>query len=104
VYADFTELRKGVPLRLGNLDVELWDAARQLFTKANVKRIAIRNVTLAADRLLEADSQLDLWQTPSPSVQRETELQGALDCIAARWGKKGVQRGRRGQQTTLAAR
>ena len=101
VYADFTELRKGVPLRLGNLDVELWDAARQLFTKANVKRIAIRNVTLAVDRLLEADGQLDLWRTPSPIVQRETELQGAIDCIADRWGGKGV---RRGQRTTLAAR
>jgi DNA polymerase-4 len=101
VYADFTELRKGIPLRSGNLDVELWNAARQLFTKANVKRIAIRNVTLAADRLLEADGQLDLWRTPSPVVQRETELQGAIDCIADRWGGKGV---RRGQRTTLAAR
>ena len=98
VYADFTEMCKGVPLRLGNLDVELWDASRQLFTKANVKRIAIRNVTLAADRLLEADGQLDLWQNPSPSVQRETKLQGAIDCIATRWG--GLHRG---QQTTLAA-
>jgi DNA polymerase-4 len=94
VYADFTELRKGVPLRLGNLDVELWDAARQLFTKANVKRIAIRNVTLAADRLLEADGQLDLWRTPSPIAQRETELQGALDRITTRWGGRGMQRGR----------
>ena len=93
VYADFTELRKGVPLRLGNLDVELWDASRQLFTKANVKRIAIRNVTLAADRLLEADGQLDLWQTTSPSVQRETKLQGAIDCITSRWGR--LQRGQR---------
>ena len=101
VYADFTELRKGIPLRSGNLDVELWNAARQLFTKANVKRIAIRNVTLAVDRLLEADGQLDLWRTPSPIVQRETELQGAIDCIADRWEGKGV---RRGQRTTLAAR
>lgn len=98
VYADFTEMRKGVPLRLGNLDVELWDASRQLFIKANVKRIAIRNVTLAADRLLEADGQLDLWQNPSLSVQRETKLQGAIDCIATRWGRL-----QRGQQTTLAA-
>ena len=94
VYADFTELRKGIPLRSGNLDVELWNAARQLFTKANVKRIAIRNVTLAVDRLLEADVQLDLWQIPSPSVQRETELQGALDHITTRWRGKGVRRGR----------
>ena len=101
VYADFTELRKGIPLRSGNLDVELWNAARQLFTKANVKRIAIRNVTLAVDRLLEADVQLDLWQIPSPSVQRETELQGALDHITTRWRGKGVQRG---QRTTLAAK
>jgi DNA polymerase-4 len=99
VYADFTELRKGVPLRLGNLDVELWDASRQLFTKANVKRIAIRNVTLAADRLLEADGQLDLWQIPSPSEQRETKLQGAIDCITSRWGRL-----QRGQRTTLATR
>ncbi len=70
-----------------------------LFTKANVKRIAIRNVTLAADRLLEADGQLDLWQILSPSEQRETKLQGAIDCITSRWGRL-----QRGQRTTLAAR
>ena len=93
VYADFTELRKSVPLRSGNLDVELWDAARQLFIKANVKRIAIRNVALAADRLLEADGQLDLWHTPSEAVRRETNLQSALEGIATRWGRMGVQRG-----------
>ncbi|MCZ6754540.1 MAG: hypothetical protein O7E49_04425, partial [Gemmatimonadetes bacterium] len=106
VYADFTELRKSIPLRSGTLDVDLWDAARQLFTKANVKRIAIRTVGVTADRLLEADGQLDLWQIPSPSVQRETELQDALDRIATRWAGKGVQRGQRGQRgqrTTLAA-
>ncbi len=111
VYVDFTELRKSVALRSGNLDVELWHAARRLFLKANVKRIAIRNMALAADRLLEADGQLDLWRIPSPSVQRETKLQGALDCIATRWGEKARlrgsgaagQQGQQGQQTTLAA-
>ncbi len=97
VYADFTELRKNAPLRSGNLDVELWHAARRLFTKANVKRIAIRNVALAADRLLEADGQLDLWHTPSETVRRATDLQSAIDRITTRWG--GAAR----QRTTLAA-
>lgn len=98
VYADFTEQRKNASLKVGNLDVELWDAARRLFTKANDKRIAIRSLGLAADRFLEADGQLDLWQAPPPEVERETELQRAVDQITTRWGNTGVRRGGGGSQ------
>jgi DNA polymerase-4 len=102
VYADFTELRRQAPLRVGGLDVELWDATRRLFTKTNAKRIAVRAVALAADRLLEADGQLDLWHVPSATERRETVLQGALDHITTRWGTTGVRRGQ-GPARRLAA-
>ena len=95
VYADYTELRRSVSLRAGNLDVELWDVARRLFTKTNSKRIAIRDISLAADRLYEADGQLNLWQEPPAPLRREAVLQGALDRIMTRWGGNGMQRGQR---------
>ena len=96
VYADYTELRRSVALRAGNLDVELWDVTRRLLAKTNSKRIAIRDISLAADRLQEADGQLDIWHEPSASLRRETDLQGALDRISKRWDGTGVRRGRGG--------
>jgi DNA polymerase-4 len=99
-YADYTELHRNVSLLTGNLDVELWEITRRLFTKTNSKRIAIRNIHLAADRLYDADGQLDLWQEPPESIRRETVLQGALDQIVTRWGGNGV---RRGQTNARAA-
>jgi DNA polymerase-4 len=92
-YTDYTEVHRTVSLQTGNLDVELWQVTRQLFAKTNSKRIAIRNIHLAADRLYDADGQLDLWQEPPESIRRETVLQGALDQIVTRWGGNGVRRG-----------
>ena len=45
------------------LDAELWDAARRAFGLANTKRLAVRAVALTLDRLMEAEAQLDLWET-----------------------------------------
>jgi hypothetical protein len=88
---------------VGNLDVELWDAARRAFTQANDKRIAIREIGLMAYHFLQADVQLDLWDDPSTAPdapapgtirdQREEELQHAIDQITTRWGARGVRVG-----------
>ncbi len=63
VYADHTSVARSVPLRAAALDAELWDAARRAFTLANAKRLAVRTVAVTADRLEEADLQLELWGT-----------------------------------------
>jgi len=99
LYADHTTAARTVSLRIGNLDVELWDAARRALTQANVKRIAIREIRLTAYHFLEADVQLDLWDQPprAPSggrdVPREAGLQSAIDRITRRWGGRGVRVG-----------
>jgi DNA polymerase-4 len=60
-YADYTTSVRSVPLRAAIFDAELWDAARRAFTLANTKRLAVRAVALTLDRLLETETQLDLW-------------------------------------------
>ncbi len=100
VYTDYTEEQRRVPLKADCLDVELWDAARRAFTKANTKRLALRTVVLAVDRLLEAELQLDLWHEPPPAIRREKALQRAVDRIGNRWGGGLVSRGVRANMTT----
>ena len=102
-YVDHTTAVRTIPLRVGNLDIELWDAARRAFTQANDKRIAIREIVLTAYHFLQADVQLDLWDDP-PTVpgtapgtihgQREEGLQRVIDQITTRWGVRGVRVGR----------
>jgi len=98
-YADHTTAARTVSLRIGNLDVELWDAARRALTQANVKRIAIREIRLTAYHFLEADVQLELWDR-SPvalpggcAAPRDAGLQRAIDRITGRWGARGVRVG-----------
>jgi len=98
VYADYTEEQRRVPLKADCLDIEMWDAARRAFTKANTKRLAVRTVALSVDRLLEAELQLDLWHEPAPVLQREKALQRAVDRIGSRWGSGAVHRGARTRQ------
>ena len=99
VYADHTTAARTVSLRIGNLDVELWDVARRALTQANVKRIAIREIQLTAYHFLEADVQLDLWHQPpralssGRAVPREAGLQRAIDRITGRWGARGMRVG-----------
>jgi DNA polymerase-4 len=101
-YADHTTAARTIPLRVGNLDVELWDAARRAFTQANDKRIAIREIALTAYHFLQADVQLELWDdppatpdAPTPRLlgQREEGLQRVIDQITTRWGARGVRVG-----------
>jgi hypothetical protein len=50
--------------------VELWEAARRAFTLANAKRLAVRNVALTLDRIVEAEAQLELWGQGGTAVGR----------------------------------
>ena len=42
--------------------MELWDASRRALTQAMARRLAVRQVTVTVDRLIEANLQLDLWE------------------------------------------
>jgi hypothetical protein len=60
-YADHTEAMRAVTLKAAALDVELWEAARRGFALANAKRLAVRSVSLTLDRIVEAETQMELW-------------------------------------------
>jgi len=99
-YTDFKLARRGLALSPALLDVELWDAARRAFTLANDRPVAIRTVTITADRIVEEEGQLDLfWSDLLAKAKvpvRQTAqggLQAAIDRITTRWGSKGLVRG-----------
>ena len=116
-YTDYATAKRSISLPLAALDVELWDAARRAFALANIRTVAIRALGISVDRLVEADLQLDLWETEErrretgdgrretgesshvsllthfaePPNRRTAEpLQSAIDQIRARWGNRGI--------------
>jgi DNA polymerase-4 len=64
-YADYDDDARSVPLAAQALDGELWEAAKLALALAMRRRTAVRTVTLTADRLVEADAQLELWEAPT---------------------------------------
>ena len=66
-YADHTDAARAVPLQAATLDVELWEAARRAFALANAKRLAVRSVALTLDRIVEAETQMELWDVMAES-------------------------------------
>jgi DNA polymerase-4 len=112
-YADYTTVTRAVPLGAAVLDAELWDAARRAFSLANTKRLALRSMALTLDRLVEMETQLELWNEgmrergnegtrershvlPSliPTFPRSAPaLQHALDRIHSRYGAGALRRG-----------
>jgi DNA polymerase-4 len=119
-YTDYATAKRSISLPLAALDVELWDAARRAFALVNTRTVAIRALGISVDRLLEADLQLEFWETgdgrretgeksvksetirrtshvsllthfAEPSNRRTAEpLQSAIDQIRARWGNRGI--------------
>ena len=101
-YTDYKFARRSLGLAQALLDVELWDAARRAFTLANIRPVALRTVTVTADRIVEEEGQLDLfWSDALAKVKvpvRQTKqgsLQAAMDRITTRWGSKGLVHGMR---------
>lgn len=81
-YVDYSSTARGVPVPEAALDMELWAVARRALALAMTRRLAVRRVTMTADRLIEARLQLDLWDPPADP--RPVALQAALDRIAVR--------------------
>jgi DNA polymerase-4 len=83
-YVDYESDARALPIREAALDVELWDASRRALAQAMARRLAVRQVTVTVDRLIEANLQLDLWEPPTP---RAAVLQRALDSIGRNNGR-----------------
>ena len=107
-YADHTDAARTVALKAAALDLELWEAARRAFALANARRLAVRSVSLTLDRIIEAETQLDLWSmeeeeesdsapAPAPasrdSAAASHALQHALDRITTRYGARALTTG-----------
>jgi DNA polymerase-4 len=104
-YADHTDAARTVALKAAALDLELWEAARRAFALANAKRLAVRSVSLTLDRIIEAETQLDLWSmeegesdsapapAPRDSAATSRALQHALDRVTTRYGARALTTG-----------
>jgi DNA polymerase-4 len=77
-YADGNDSSRRVALPAAALDAELWAASREALALALTRRVAVRTLTLTADRLLEARAQLDLFEAADTEADL---LQRALDRI-----------------------
>ena len=84
-YVDYESDTRALPIREAALDVELWDASRRALAQAMGRRLAIRQVTVTVDRLIEANLQLDLWE---PATTRASVLQRAVDVIGGQAGRR----------------
>jgi len=82
-YADYKSSEQSRPLGAHSLDADLWEAARRALDAAMDRRIAVRTVTVTADRLVEANAQIDLWDVPDQPAEVRKELQRAIDRIHA---------------------
>jgi DNA polymerase-4 len=67
-YADYAHAARGVPLGGEVLDYEIWEEMKRGLALAMTRRIAVRTVTVTADRLMEADAQLSLWEEPGDAA------------------------------------
>ncbi len=105
-YADHTDAARTVALPAAALDAELWEAARRAFALANAKRLAVRSVALALDRIMVAETQMDLWDAgtaeaaaagitavqPAAAEPSVPPLQSAVDRIRTRYGTAAIGR------------
>jgi DNA polymerase-4 len=67
--ADYGTARAAVPLGATPLDAELWEAARRAFAKAHRRRVAVRELEVVAEGVLENSGQLELFVGAGCRVQ-----------------------------------
>ncbi len=87
-YADYQRSARGVSPGEQSLDSDLWNAACRGLALAMGRRTAVRSVAVTADRLVEANAQLDFWHTAEGPAEA---LQSARDRIHRRWGERSYQ-------------
>lgn len=90
-YADYAIDRATVTIAPAALDAELCSAGRRALGRALRRRTAVRELTVVADRLVEKDVQLELWDPAAPPHPTAAPtLQQATDRIRMRWGARSL--------------
>jgi DNA polymerase IV len=82
-YTDYKSSEHRVAVPAHSLDADLWESARLALSTAMGRRTAVRTVTVTADRLIEANLQIDLWDSMDTQAEERRELQRAVDLIQA---------------------
>jgi DNA polymerase-4 len=110
-YTDYHTARRSLPIPISALDAELYQVARKALL-LEPRTVALRAVGIVVDRFLEANTQLEFdWEggnslsraqrgsepgtgngrrPPERSEGRQQAMQGAIDRIQSRWGKRGL--------------
>jgi len=77
-----------------NHDLLLYQVAEELFLNAYQRRVRLRGMRLACDKLAGVGRQLDLFASPSSVTPQQESLQKALDDLRKRYGMQTVRWGR----------
>lgn len=104
-YTDYHTARRNLPIPAAALDAELYQVARKALL-LEPRTVAIRAVGVVVDNFIEANAQLEFdWTTDNrepgtgnrnytppdlPERTRQQAMQGAIDRIQSRWGKRGL--------------
>jgi DNA polymerase-4 len=79
-------------------DISLFEAAGRALQTAGARRVRIRRLGLACDRLVFPPAQLSLFAEEQQPAEKRDRIVSALDAVRRRFGREAVQVGR-----TLAA-
>lgn len=103
-YTDYHTARRSLPIPAAALDAELYQVARRALL-LEPRTVAIRAVGVVVDNFMEANAQLEFnWEHEEAPLQRQGRvaasavrpdirqqaMQGAIDRIQSRWGKRGL--------------
>jgi DNA polymerase-4 len=75
-------------------DIALFEVARPVLALAWARRVRVRRVRLACDRLVFPPAQMELFSTDATACDRRERVVGALDAVRRRFGGDALQVGR----------
>jgi DNA polymerase-4 len=76
-------------------DVALFEVARPVLELAWARRVRVRRLRLACDRLVFPPAQLELFPPDAPEPDKRDRLVGTLDAVRRRFGGNAIHVGRR---------
>jgi DNA polymerase-4 len=75
-------------------DITLFEVARPVLELAWARRVRVRRLRLACDRLVFPPAQMELFPAEAPQRETRDRLVGALDAVRRRFGGDALQVGR----------
>ena len=75
-------------------DITLFEVARPVLELAWARRVRVRRLRLACDRLVFPPAQMELFPADAPQRETRDRLMGALDAVRRRFGGDALQLGR----------